>query len=146
MLRVPVVAECVRAMRLSKGRGPRLQCGEEPVGKLRALGGALEKWRDRVSRKLVLVRMDNAAVVAYANHGARRPGQMTRLARRTKESEIRYDCTAAALHIAGIDNAVRDASSWCSVGRPRVIRIPTWICGPGYERWLLTTAGLWMLV
>ena len=52
---------------------------------LRVLTEAPSQWRIHVRRKLVLVRLDDAAAVAYGNHGAGRSSQLTRLAREMKE-------------------------------------------------------------
>ena len=71
-----------------------------------------------VQAKLVLVRIDDATAVAYANHGADRSPDPTRLARAIKGREIALGCTAVAPHIAGRDNAVADSLSRFS---PRAI-------------------------
>ena len=76
-----------------------------------ALRDALSNWHELAKRKLVLVRVDNAAAVAYANHGAGPAGQSTRLAREIKESGIRCECSVVALRVAGKDTAVADAVS-----------------------------------
>ena len=83
--------------------------------KMWVLKEALGNWREQVKRKLVLVRMDNAAAVAYAYHGAGLSGQLTRLAREIKESEIGFECPAVVLHITGKGNAVADALSRFSI-------------------------------
>ena len=89
-----------------QGSGPKVAMREGINWKdLWALKEALSKWRTQVRRKLVLARMGNAAAVAYANHGAGRSSQLTRLAREIKEQEIVAECTAAAPHIAGKGNA-----------------------------------------
>ena len=59
------------------------------------------------------VRMDNAAAVAYATHGAGRSSQLTRSERGIRGREIVSEYTAAAFHIAGRENAVADALSCC---------------------------------
>ena len=60
---------------------------------------------------LGLVRMDNAAAVAYTNRGAGRPPDLTLLARAVTEREIRLICTAAALRTVGRDNTAVAALS-----------------------------------
>ena len=55
--------------------------------------------------------MNGATAVAYAIHGAGRPGQTTRLALEIKESEIGFECTEVAPHIARKGNAVAGALS-----------------------------------
>lgn len=62
--------------------------------------------------------MDNATAVAYANHGAGRSGQLTSFAREIKESEIDFDCAAAALHIACMGNTVADTLSRFPIRAP----------------------------
>ena len=59
----------------------------------------------------MLVRMDDAAAVAYADHGAGRPSQLTMLAREIKEREVVAERTVVALYIAGVYAAVGGAPS-----------------------------------
>ena len=77
---------------------------------LRVLSECLRLWGDLVRGKLVLVRMDSATAVAYANRGA------NRLACAIKERVKRPGCTATALPIKGRRNTAADALSRFSLG------------------------------
>ena len=98
----PEVWRATLGERLTQGHLSKTALRESVNWKdLWVLEGHLRLWGDLVRGKLVSARMDNAAAVAHANHGAGRSPDRTRPARAVKKREFRRSCTAAALPIAG---------------------------------------------
>ena len=104
---------------------------------LRVSKEALSHWCSDVRRELVLVGMDNATSVAYANYGAGRSTRLAKLFREIKGRGVAADCAVAAFRIAGKDNTIADAL--CHF--PIHSRIAS--CGPSFARWRLNVVGRW---
>ena len=66
----------------------------------------------------MVVRMDNAASVAYANCGAGRSAPLTVLARSITHRELSMPLAIAALYLLGVRNSVAGAwlASYCEQG------------------------------
>ena len=96
---------------------------------------ALCHWRSSVNRKLELVRIHDAAAVAYANDGAGGSSRLTRLTREIREREVASEFAAAAYLIAGRDDAIANALSRfptkASAGGPFPDRVPSQVSHDG---------------
>ena len=77
-----------------------------------AVSNALQYFRSNILGRAVLVRCDNATVVAYINHrGGTRSGRLCALAWDLIHWCIRHGVTLSAVHLPGEENVTADALS-----------------------------------
>ena len=77
-----------------------------------AVSNALQHFRSDILGRAVLVRCDNATVVAYINHqGGTRSGRLCALAWDLIHWCIRHGVTLSAVHLPGEENVTADALS-----------------------------------